>query len=74
MTLSVNTGGHRAQISQFILKRKTNDKKEKLYKQNLYISRFHVVFENLIDVGFEVPSGKLTTVHNMWLVLESLAR
>jgi hypothetical protein len=68
MTLSVNTGGHKAQISQL------NDKKEKLYKQNLYISRFHVVFENLIDVGFEVPSGKLTTVHNMWLVLESLAR
>lgn len=38
------------------------------------ILRFHVVFENLIDVGFEAPSAKLTTVYNIWLVLDGLAR
>ena len=43
------------------------------FKETYVDERFHIVFENLIDVGFEAPSGKLTTVHNMWLVLEGLA-
>ncbi|CAB3983805.1 telomere-associated RIF1 isoform X2 [Paramuricea clavata] len=43
------------------------------FKESYVDERFHSVFENLVDVGFEAPSGKLITVHNVWLVLEGLA-
>ena len=32
------------------------------------------MFENLIDAGLDIPSGKLTTVNNLWLSLEGLVR